>query len=231
MTNNDQKHKCTYCGREFVKERTLINHMCEKKRRHFNKDEKYVQIGFDAWKTFYKLTGTAGTKERTYKDFINSNYYLAFVRFGKHVIDTNMVNPSQFIPFVIKKHIKLDNWCKDSIYEEYVRDVCRREDVNVAMERQIKLMAAWAKENDEEWILFFEKVPPGLAYKMIITGRLSPWVLLNSKSSEKHLFPRFSDEQLLHIADFINFDYWRIKMIQDEDDTRFVKALLEDNGL
>lgn len=231
MTNNEKKHECFYCGHSFVRERTLINHMCDKKRRHFNKDKKYVQIGFNAWQTFYSLTGSTSKNGFTYRDFMNSNYYPAFVRFGRHVLDVNMVNQAQFIPFVIKKHIKLDDWCKDSVYEEYARDVCRREDVNVSMERQITLMAEWAEENNEDWTLFFEKVPPGMAYKWIITGRLSPWVLLNSKSAEEHLFPRFSDEQLLHIADFINFDYWRAKMIQDEDDTRFVKKLLEDNGL
>ena len=231
MTKNKQKHECSYCGRTFVKERTLINHMCEAKRRYFNRDEKYVQIGFDAWKTFYKLTGALGSNEHTYKDFMKSNYYLAFTRFGKHVLDTNMVNPTQFIPFVIKKHIKLDDWCKDSIYEEYVRDICRREDVNVAMERQIKQNDKEAQYKNEELTKCFEKLPQGMTYKMITTGKLSPWILLTSKSSETHLFPRFSDEQLLHIADFINFDYWRIKLIQDEEDTLFVKKILEDNGL
>lgn len=231
MINNEPKHECLYCGREFVKERTLINHMCEKKRRWMNKDEKYVQIGFEAWKTFYRLTGASINKDYTYKDFMNTGYYLAFTRFGKHVLDTNMVNPAQFIPFVIKKHIKLDDWCKDSIYEEYVRDICRREDVNSAMERQIKIMANWAEENNEDWTVFFEKVSPGVAYKLIITGKLSPWILLSSKSAETHLFPRFSDEQLMHIADFINFDYWRSKLIHGADDALFVKKILEDNGL
>ena len=225
------KFKCQFCNREYVRERTLFNHMCEKKRRHFNKDQKYVILGFNAWKTFYELTGSNGGKNKTYKDFINSQYYTAFTKFGKHIIDTKMVNPEQFIPFVIKKHIRLDDWCKDSVYEEYTRNVCRREDINTALERQIKIMTEWAEENNEEWNDYFKKIEPGIAYKMILTGRLSPWMLLNSDSVEQHLFPRFSDEQFLHITEFINLDYWRVKMNQEEDDTAYVKKLLKEHKL
>ena len=231
MIETEPKHKCSFCGREFVRERTLINHMCEMKRRYFNKDEKYVRFGFNAWKTFYMRTGNAKGKNLTYKDFMQSKYYLAFTRFGKHIVDTNMVNPELFIEFVIKNHIKLDDWCKDSVYAEYVKDVCRREDVNTAMERQVMLMTKWGEENNENWNEFFNKIEPGIAYKWIMAGRLSPWLLLNSKSAEKNLFPRFSDEQLLHIANFLNMDYWRVRMKCDEEDTKFVKSILEECGL
>jgi len=227
MTNVD-KYKCNFCDREFVRERTLISHMCETKRRHFNKSERYAQIGLEAWKTFYRLTGSDGGKDKTYSDFMKSRYYIAFIKFGKHVLATNMVNQSQFIPFVIKNHIKLDDWCKDSIYEEYTRTVCRREDVYTAMERQVKIMTDWADENGEEWFDYFKKIPPGTAYKMITSGRLSPWLLLNSNLVETELFPRLSDEQFVHIADFINFDYWRIKMKNEEEDLAFVTEFIKE---
>ena len=231
MIESTPKHKCSFCGREFVRERTLISHMCEMKRRFFNKNEKYVIFGYNAWKTFYIMTGSAKTVNLTYKDFMESKYYLAFTKFGKHIIDINMVNPELFIRFVIKNHIKLDDWCKDSVYAEYVKDVCRREDVNTAMERQIKMITKWADETNEDWRDFFSKVEPGTAYKWIMAGRLSPWLLLNSKSAEKNLFPRFSDEQLAHIVNFFNMDYWKVRMAHDEEDTKFVKNILEDCGL
>lgn len=222
-----EKFKCEFCNREFVRERTLINHLCEKKRRWMNRDEKYVQIGFEAWKTYYKMAGMNKTKEKTYKDFMSTQYYLAFTRFGKHVLNTNMVNWQQFIPFVIKNNIKLDHWCRDSIYEKYVHDVCRKEDVYTAMERQIKIMEDWARDNNDDWTEFFKKIQPGLAIKLIRTGKLSPWIILNSKTVEEFLFPRMTDEQFQIIMDFINWDVWRVKMVNDKEDTAFVKDLLE----
>jgi len=231
MIDSVPTYICNYCKKSFVRERTLLSHMCEKKRRHFNKDEKYVQLGFNAWKLFYKLTGSSIGKEKTYKDFIGSNHYIAFTKFGKHILNTNMVNPDQFIPFVIKNHIRLDDWCKDSIFEEYVRKICRKEDVNTALERQIKIMMKWAENNDENWVDYFKNIDIGIAYKLITTGHLSPWLLLNSDEVEKNLFTRFSDEQFMHVADFINFDFWKIKMAHESDDTLFVKSVIEDIGI
>ncbi len=39
-------NKCTYCGKTFAKERTLQVHLCEPKRRHLQRDEKWVVNAF-----------------------------------------------------------------------------------------------------------------------------------------------------------------------------------------
>ena len=58
--------------------------MCEKKRRWLQKDEKRVRYGMYAFQRFYKLS--AGTKkEKTYADFVDSQYYNAFVKFGSFI--------------------------------------------------------------------------------------------------------------------------------------------------
>jgi hypothetical protein len=36
-----------------------------------------------------------------------------------------------------------------------------------------------------------------------------------------------TDEQVSIIGDFVNTEYWDIKMANDKDDTKFVKDLLE----
>ena len=115
MTNPNATHECVHCNKKFVRERTLINHMCEKKRRWMNRDEKYVRIGYEAWKTFYIKSGLAKSNagnDLSYKKFMNTEFYLEFTKFGRHVMGTKMVNPMQFIDFVIQKNIRLDDWCK-----------------------------------------------------------------------------------------------------------------------
>jgi predicted nucleic acid-binding Zn ribbon protein len=47
----EQPHECVHCGKAFQKEKTLMAHMCEPKRRHLQKDEKRVQVGFLAFNT------------------------------------------------------------------------------------------------------------------------------------------------------------------------------------
>ena len=51
-------YTCEYCGSSFTKEKTLSVHMCEKKRRRLQKDEKRVQTGYYAFKTFVQVRTT-----------------------------------------------------------------------------------------------------------------------------------------------------------------------------
>ena len=60
-------YKCEYCGSSYVREKTLIAHMCEKKRRALQKDEKRVRHGFYAFQRFYKLSA-GSKKEKTNSD-------------------------------------------------------------------------------------------------------------------------------------------------------------------
>ena len=47
--------KCTYCNKSFQRERTLQVHLCEPKRRHLQKSEKWVQTGFIVFCRFYEI--------------------------------------------------------------------------------------------------------------------------------------------------------------------------------
>ena len=41
--------------KEFTRERTLQVHMCEPKRRHLQKNEKWVQNAFIVFQRFYQI--------------------------------------------------------------------------------------------------------------------------------------------------------------------------------
>ena len=224
-------HQCEFCEKEFSNEKRLIVHMCEQRRRWNNKNEKYVRLGFQTWLKWYELSGThRNKKDRSYKDFMKSKYYTSFTKFGRHMSNTNLVNPTQFIEFVIKNGIKLSDWCKDSVYEFYVRDVCKRENVEVALERQVGLMEKWAEENDEEWTEFFKKIHPNLAIKWIKAGRISPWIIFKA-STTVDLFDRMSEEQIALVDEFIETSFWNLKMKKNEKDAKFVQETLEKYGI
>ena len=113
---------CQYCGKGYRKESTLVAHLCEPKRRAQQENEAGVKLGMTAYLRFYELT-QGSAKFKTYKDFSESAYYNAFVKFGRHMVNIRAINTSKFIDWVIKSNKKLDYWCKDAVYQEYLGQI------------------------------------------------------------------------------------------------------------
>ncbi len=107
------KFGCEFCKREFLRESTIMKHMCETKDRWLSKDKQGNRIGFQAWVQFYKKN-TASKKQKTYEEFVKSAYYIAFVKFGNYCVNVNTINVSRFVDWLLKNQIKIDNWCSDT---------------------------------------------------------------------------------------------------------------------
>jgi len=225
-------NSCEFCNRSFNNEKNLINHSCEKKRRWFARDEPHVRLAFLAWSRFYELSSNrVGTKaKKSFIEFANSRFYNGFVKFGKHIIDCNVVNPTQFIDYVIKGNLPLDTWCHDSVYEQYVRDYMKNEGPENALERMILLMQQWSLQTNEPWQDFFRKINPNLAMQWMRAGRISPWILYNTDSAIE-FFERCSPEQLSMIKKWAPNASWRIKFNKYADSVKFIKQTLQDAGV
>ena len=96
-------YQCRYCRKDFVKETTLAVHVCEPKRRHQEKDERGVQLGFQAYIRFYELT-QGSAKLKTFDDFVESSFYRAFVKFGRYCVAIKAINPARFTEWLLKQN-------------------------------------------------------------------------------------------------------------------------------
>lgn len=221
------KHTCDFCKKDFVSERTLIAHACEKKRRWLWKDEKYATMGFRAYQLFYEVS-MKSKKPKTQEDFIESQYYTAFIRFGKYLVDINAIDPIGFTEFLIRTNVRLDDWCLPRPYEIWVRELGRKEHPDRALERNMLLMEQWARETGEEWTDFFRAVNPQLATRWIKTGRLSPWLLFTVGDE---LIERLSDEQLLMVQELLDPGFWFKKFETYAEEVKSIKFNLRSVGV
>jgi len=219
---------CQWCKKSFSKEKTLIAHVCEKKRRWLWRDEKYIKIGFTAYEKFYRLS-MHSKKQKTYEEFMNSVYFTDFTKFGRHILTISAIEAEGFIEFLIKRSIKLTDWIAESHYEDWVREISKREPPMKAVERNILLMEQWGREHDENWIDFFRKVAPPLAIKWIRSGRISPWLLFSGVGSA--LFDRLSDEQLGLIKEWINPLFWNGKIRDNHAEVEQIRSILQEAGV
>lgn len=226
------EHICEYCKRGFHAEMSLINHSCEKKRRWFSREEPHVRLAFMAWARFYELNGALrkeGTK-KTFREFMDSKYYLAFVRFGKHMVDLNAVDPAAFIDYVIKNNLPLDKWIHDIVYERYIADLIKNEAPEKALARNLELMQEWGAQNSEPWSDFFRKVSPTQAAAWVKNGKISPWVLYNADSAEE-LLERCGPEQLKIITATAKPPQWKLRFNKNTEDANWIRDTLRKAGL
>jgi len=216
-------YKCPYCGKSFAKEKTLVVHVCEPKRRHMSKNEKHVQLALLTYQRFYEISQKQ--KNKTFDEFAKSPYYNAFVKFGSFMSNANPIYPEKFIDFVIKSGVKLDHWCRDELYDTYLQELLKIEPADGAIQRTINTMMDWADNNEATWNHYFYYANLNRATHDIKEGKISPWILLQSKSGKKML-KNMNDEQLGIIGDIINPQFWLSRFKKLPADVELVKEVI-----
>lgn len=229
VADGEPTFECQFCQRSFRRESTLMAHMCEQKERFLDKDRKHVKLAFKVYQHFYTISYRA-QKPKTYEDFAKSKYFRAFTKFGKYLLDVNAVNMMAFVDFLIKMQVPLDDWCKESVYQLYLREYTKKETPLAAIERNFLLMQQWELETGEDWRNFFRKVQPTLATMWIRAGRISPWLLYTAQSAQD-LFSRMSEEQVNLIRDAIDPKYWEKKLRDEAENIKVICDILEEEGI
>ena len=212
-----------------MQDRTLVSHMCERKRRALQKDEKRVQAGYMAFNRFWQLTQNAKVL-KTYDNFADSSYYNAFVKFGSFINNVSPLYPDKFIDYVIKSGVKLDFWCRDELYEKYLYDVLKTEPVESAVQRTLKTMMEWGEEHNANFAHYFAYASLNKAVHDIRNGHISAWVILNS-STGKTMLHNMSDEQLEMISPALDIPYWLRKFKEVPADIALVKEICKEAGI
>lgn len=224
-----QPYKCVHCNKSFMQEKTLIAHMCERKRRALQETEKRVQAGFMVFNRFWQLTQKS-KKPKTYDEFANSSYYNAFVKFGSFINNINPIYPDKFIDHVIKSGVKLDHWCRDELYENYLYEMLKVEPVEAAVQRSLQTMMEWADENQASFEHYFNYVSLNRAVHDILNGKISPWIILNSASG-KTMVNKMTDEQLTMISPVFDVKFWLKRFKEHPADVALVQEICKETGI
>lgn len=222
----DQPFKCAHCGKSFMKEKTCLAHVCERKRRAMQESEKRVQAGFMAFNRFYQLT-QGSKKLKTYEEFCNSSYYNAFVKFGSFINNVNPLYPDRFMDYVIKSGVKLDQWCRDDLYDSYLTEILKIEPVESAVQRTLQTMMEWGDEHNAKFEHYFLYVSLNRAVHDLKNGKLSSWVVLNSIQA-KNMLSKMNDEQLDILSQNLDIKYWMKKFKDQPADVALVKEILQE---
>lgn len=224
-----QPHTCAFCSKSFSQPKTLISHMCEGKRRSMQQLEKRVQAGFMIFNRYFQITENIKVP-KTYDMFCKSPFYNAFVKFGSFVTNIKPLYPPKFIDFVITSKVKLDNWCKESLYDAYLYNMLQIEPADSAIERSLQTMIQWSESTGENFNEYFTKVSLNRAVHDIKNGQISLWILLNCNSG-KGLITNLADDQLSFLAPVFDFPLWKKKFNLSKHDVLMAKEVCIQSGI
>lgn len=210
---------CEYCKQTFKSERTAAVHMCDKKRRWLQKSMPESIAGFAAFDLFYRLG--MQSKPKTFDEFVNSQYYSAFVKFGSYCINTRVIDAEAYTRWLIRNQTKLKDWPTDRMYTLFVRDHLKKESVGRALERFVEC----ASELDY-FSEFWERASGYLIADWVETGKISPWILLCSDRATQAVH-RMNSEQINKISASIDADYWSKKRDLNPADANWVSQIID----
>ena len=219
---------CEYCKKEFARESSIEVHMCEPKRRWQQEKETGVQFGLRAYLRFFEYT-QGSAKLKSYADFVESPYYNAFVKFGRYCLVIRAINPARFMDWLLKNNKKLDRWCSDQLYTEYLVWYVTIEAPSDALERAIEQSMRWEEKTGHPArdMLRYGNVN-SLCYE-ITAGRISAWVIYNSESGQQFL-ANLNAEQVAMIWPYIDSDTWQKKFSDYPADQAWVEDMLKKAG-
>ena len=228
-TSLENRPTCKWCGKSFMSERTLAAHMCPKKRRFADREMTHVRLGYRVFQLFYELNSSS-TKSKTIEDFIMSQYYEGFVKFGRSCIRNEYLVPEVFAEWLIKNGKKLADWPKDSTYDEFLLQYVKKEPGLKALERNIIYLSKWAEEHDCPWQDYFKYVSTPRAVYDIRSAKISPWLLYLSESGD-HLLTRLNDEQINMINHIIEAKFWLSVFAKNPEETKEIQETCIEAGI
>lgn len=222
------ENRCRYCDKVFQRESSLAVHVCEQKKRFQEQSEVGVQLALQAWLRFFEIT-QGSARFKTFEDFAQSPYYRAFVRFGRHIQAIRAVNPPRFVEWVIRQNKKLDQWCQDKIYSEYLAQYVREEHVEDALARALEESINWEEETGNPARDYLRYGNANRICHAIVSGRVTAWILFNCDSGNEFL-NNLNQEQIGIVYPWVDADFWAKKFQDYPADREYVKEMLTKAG-
>ncbi len=216
--------KCEYCGNSFKRESTLAKHMCKNKKRWLQRDEQHVKLGLKFFSDWYRRAMGA-KKNKTYEEFMRSQYYGAFVRFGMYVLEARVLVPEKYLEWLIVNRVAVDKWATDTVYNKYLAHQNKKETAERAVERYVLHAEKWSEKTGFHWTEYWQKANINVIINDIKMGKISPWVIL-AYPPAKSVLEDMPADLLNEVANTLDIAYWNRKIAVNKPTVDWVKEIL-----
>jgi uroporphyrinogen-III decarboxylase len=144
-------------------------------------------------------------------------------------VDVKAINPEQFTKWVLKQNKKIDHWCRDTVYTEYLIDYLRVENINDALARAMEFGIDWSEQSGHPAEDCLRYGNTNAMVYAVTAGRISPWILYNCESGQKFL-SELDATQIAMVWPYIDSEVWMKKFADYVADQEYVKEMLAKAG-
>ena len=220
---------CTYCDHKFTNETYYNKHYCETHKRHdYLKTSRGIST-FTYYKEWLRLSkGNVAVDETT---FIGSKYFTSFMKFVEFSHKMMIPSVPSFIKFAVSKHILPTKWCSDTVFVDYISNLDNNYLPMEQAEETVKTVYELAGIFDCKPNQIFNHLEAGDCIKLLKARKLTPWVLLFSKTFHQYLSVNLSKEQRIQIQTSIDPNIWKYKFQSRPEDVKMMKKMVNSLGL
>jgi hypothetical protein len=187
------------------------------------------RIGHGAYYEFYKAH-YPNKKNTEYTDFIKSNYYSAFVKFGNYCCNLNIQSAVPYVRWLLENKVGIDSWCVDSNYGKFLIQWLRLQHYQDAITRTYAVLEIIGKELNllPQDVLRYANVNTILA--RIVAGEITPWILWKTEVGQEFL-TRLDEKQAEYVLEYIAPEQWQIKFKRDPETAEAAIKLMNELGV
>lgn len=226
--SNEYPYSCSHCNATFKRETTFIRHECDRMRRFKlveSAEGQRAWIFYNAWLTSMGRTCPAP------ETFVTSKYLATFVSFAKFVRRVKLPKPELFIKVMVRKNFPPMMWDDEEVYAIYLEYL----DSELTPIQQATLSSTtiiqYCRKYEVDTSKVFSHMPVQVVIHLVEVRRLSPWLLLLSKSFQKAIADAASVEQRTILGSLIRVEVWRDRFAEHKDDVPAIKAIIETLGI
>lgn len=163
--------------------------------------------------------------------FLASKYFRTFIEFVKFTKTVDLPMPEKFIWLMVQKSYTPTMWRNDDVYSMYIEFLDRKTSPVDQAKLSIKTLMDYTEKKGIDISEAFNAMTPPEVIHLLRVRRLSPWLLLFSKSFKNLFQNRTTPEQKIIIENLVRPEYWAEKKDDHPDSVAIIKTFVAEMGI
>lgn len=224
----EARFTCRACHRVFVLEDRFLAHNCKQMQREA---ELKSPTGQTAWHYYQLWLRAQKRMPPPAASFLSSKYFRTFINFVEFSRRVELPNVQKFIWLMVNKGFSPTMWTNNEVYTIYLEFCDRKVPPIEQATLSIDTLLKYTAEHGIELHEVFDKINIQDIIHLLHVRKLSPWLLLVSKSFRNAYINRTTDEQKIILESMIRPSYWPEKMAQHPEDVAKIKLMVNEMGI